>query len=282
VDKKEIEYIIEAPSKFSLNFQELWQYRELFYFFTWKNIKVKYKQTVLGFLWAIIQPLIMMMIFVIFFSKALKLPTDNLPAPIFYFSGLLFWNLFSSGLNSAANSMVANANVIKKIYFPRLIIPFSGVLVAFFDFLMAFAIFVIMLIFYLLFTSDFTIGFSIFFYLPLALIISVLSTLGLGCTVAALNVKYRDFKYIIPFFIQVSLFATPVIYPVTIFESLPILKYLLAVNPMTGAIILARNPFVPEPIDWMVIGISLLFAIIIFIYGIVSFRKMEAYFADIA
>lgn len=280
--KKEIKYYIKPPSKFSLNFGELWQYRELFYFFTWRDIKVKYKQTVLGFLWAVLQPFLMMMVFVIFFAKALNIPTDNIPAPVFYFSGLLFWNLFSSGLSSSANSMVANANIIKKIYFPRLIIPFSGILVAFFDFLMALIVFAGILIFYKLSMPEFQIHPALFLYVPLALILTIITTLGLGSILAAWNVKYRDFRYVIPFGIQFLMFVTPVIYPVTIFENIPSLKYILALNPMTGAIILARNAFVPEMIDWTIVGISFGMAFLFLIIGIYTFRKMEAYFADIA
>ncbi|MCR9286247.1 MAG: ABC transporter permease [Bacteroidetes bacterium] len=276
-----MEYYIRPQGKFSLNLKELWQYRELFWFFTWRDIKVKYKQTLLGFLWAVLQPLLMMSVFVIFFSKGLNIPTDDIPAPIFYFSGLLFWNLFSSGLSSSANSMVVNADIIKKIYFPRLIIPFSGILVAFFDFLMAFLIFIIFIAFYLFIFTDFTIQPVIFLYFPLALTLTLITTLGMGCTLAALNVKYRDFRYVIPFAIQFLMFITPVIYPVTIFDNIPNLKYFLALNPMTGAIILARNAFVPGMVDWTIIGISIASAFFFFLLGIFIFRKMEAYFADI-
>ena len=136
-----VEYTIKPPDKFSLNLEEIWLYRELFYFFTWRDIKVKYKQTILGFLWAVLQPFLMMMIFVVFFARVLNVPTDKIPAPIFYYSGLLLWNIFSTGLSGAGNSMVTNANIIKKIYFPRLIIPISSILVAVFDFLMAIIVF---------------------------------------------------------------------------------------------------------------------------------------------
>jgi lipopolysaccharide transport system permease protein len=275
------EYIINPPSKYSLNLNELWQYKELFYFFAWRDIKVKYKQTVLGIFWVILQPLVMMMVFTMFFSKALNVPTDNIPAPIFYFSGLLFWNLFSSGLSSSANSMVTNANIIKKIYFPRLIIPFSVVLVALFDFLMSLIVFVGILIYFNITEPEFQIRPVLFLYAPLALILTIITTLGLGFTLAALNVKYRDFRYIISFGIQFLMFVTPVIYPVTIFQNIPSLKYILAFNPMTGAVILVRNAFVPENIDWTIIGISFVMAMLLLVLGIYTFRKMEAYFADI-
>ncbi|MEM6317874.1 MAG: ABC transporter permease, partial [Bacteroidota bacterium] len=233
---KNIEYTIEPPSKFSLNLQELWIYRELFYFFTWRDIKVKYKQTVLGFLWAVLQPFLMMMVFVVFFSKALNVPTDNIPAPIFYYSGLLLWNIFSTGLAGAGNSMVTNANIIKKIYFPRLIIPMSSILVAFFDFLMALIVFGGILLFYEWTMPTFYVNYlRLVLYLPLALIMTILGTFGIGSFLAALNVKYRDFRYVIPFMIQFLLFITPVIYPVSIFKDISWIKYVLAINPMTGA-----------------------------------------------
>ncbi len=275
------EYIIEPPKKVSINWRELWRYRELFYFFTWRDIKVKYKQTILGFLWAILQPIAMMTVFVLFFAKGLNISTDNLPAPIFYFVGLMFWNLFSSGLNSSANSMVTNAEIIKKIYFPRLIIPFSGVLVALFDYLMTLIPFLGLIIYYW-FTTDFIISAQIFYLIPLSLLLTVVTTIGLGCTISAWNVKYRDFRYVVPFMIQFLLFITPVIYPVTMFDNIPYLKYLLALNPMTGVMLMARNSFSSEALPLDLIGISIFAAVLLLITGLYTFKKMEAYFADIA
>ena len=275
------EYIIKPPGKLTINWKELWRYRELFYFFTWRDIKVKYKQTILGFLWAILQPLAMMTVFVLFFSKGLNVPTDNIPAPIFYFVGLMFWNLFSSGLNSSANSMISNAEIIKKIYFPRLIVPFSGVLVALFDFLMTLIPFIGLMIYYII-TTNLTFSFHLFWQLPLALIMTVVTTIGLGCMIAAWNVKYRDFRYVVPFMIQFLLFVTPVIYPVTIFHNIPIAKYILSLNPMTGVMLLARNSFSTENLPLDLVGISIFATILFFTVGLFIFRKMEAYFADIA
>src|SRR5258706_11856272 len=142
-----VEYRIESNNRF-FHWNELWRYRELFYFFTWRDIKIKYKQTVLGFLWSILQPLMMMVIFTFFFGRALNIPSQNLPYPVYVFSGLLIWNMFSSGLTNASNSMVNNASIINKIYFPRLIIPVSSILVSLFDFLMAFILYVALLVFY--------------------------------------------------------------------------------------------------------------------------------------
>jgi lipopolysaccharide transport system permease protein len=143
-----IEDVISPSNRGFFNWKELWRYRELFYFFTWRDIKIKYKQTVLGFLWAILQPVLMMIIFTLFFGKALNIPSQNLPYPVYAFSGLLIWNIFSTGLSNAANSMVSNASIIKKIYFPRLIVPVSSILVSLFDFAMAFVVFIVLLVFY--------------------------------------------------------------------------------------------------------------------------------------
>lgn len=276
------EYIIKAPRNFSLNFEELWRYRELIYFFTWRDIKVKYKQTFLGVLWAIIQPLLMMVIFVVFFSKALNVPTDGIPAPIFYYSGLLLWNLFSSGLSNAGNSMITNADIIKKIYFPRLIIPISSVLVAIFDFIIAAFIFLLLLIYYDISDVDFTVNYATWSgCLLIALLFTIVFTLGLGNLLAALNVKFRDFRYIIPFLLYLLLFLTPVIYPVSVFEEVAWIKYLLALNPLSGAIYLSRSSFSDLSPDAWVLIVGFFSMILFFLVGIYVFRRMEAYFADI-
>jgi len=277
------EYTIKPPGKFSLNWPELWQYRELIYFFAWRDIKVKYKQTLLGFLWAILQPLLMMMIFVFFFAKALKISTDQIPAPIFYYSGLLLWNLFSSGLSSAANSMVSNADIIKKIYFPRLIIPIASVIVALFDMLMALVVFVGLLLYYELTDATFSINYLLWlgsFFT--ALLITLIFTTGLGMLLAAWNGKYRDFRYVIPFLIYLLLFLTPVIYPVSVFNDFAFAKYIMAFNPLTGAINLSRMAFTPITIESTILLISVFSSVFLFCFGIFSFRKMEAYFADLA
>jgi len=224
-----MEYKIEPVSKFSLGLKELWDFRELFYFFTWRDIKVKYKQTFFGVAWAILQPFLLMLVFSVFFGKALGVPSDDVPYPIFVYCGLLLWNIFSSGLSNAANSMVVNANIIKKIYFPRLIIPISAILVALFDFIMAFIIYIGILIFY-----HHSLDWVIIVYLPVSVMITILTTFGLGTFIAALNVKYRDFRYVIPFLIQLLLFLTPVIYPVSIIKY-KWAQYLLSINPMAGA-----------------------------------------------
>jgi lipopolysaccharide transport system permease protein len=271
-----IEYTIEPSEGRVLDWGELWRYRELFYFFTWRDIKIKYKQATLGFLWAILQPLFMMVIFTLFFGKALNIPSQNLPYPIYVFSGLLIWNLFSTGLTNASNSMVNNASIIKKIYFPRLIIPVSSILVALFDFLMAFILFVPILLFY-----QQSVSLSALVLWPVALIIAIVATLGLGSWLAALNVKYRDFRYVIPFLVQALFFLTPVIYPISLLKY-PILQYILVCSPMYAAVELFRYPLTGIMPDSFLLGISLLSGVLLLIVGVFYFKRTEDFFADFA
>jgi lipopolysaccharide transport system permease protein len=251
--------------------------RELLYSFTWRDIKVKYKQTVLGFAWAVIQPIIMVIIFSFFFGKSLAVPSDDLPYPLFVFAGLLLWNIFSNGLTNAANSMVSNANIIKKIYFPRLIIPLSAVLVTLFDFIIAFVLFLGMIAWYRVPINPIYFSFT----LIISLVLVTLGTFGPGCLLAALNVKYRDFRYVIPFLIQSLLFITPVIYPASMIKH-PWIKWVVALNPMTGAINLFRSSLTGKVPDLNLILVSTASAIFFFILGVYYFRKTEAYFADLA
>ena len=275
-DKPKYEYIIKPAKHFTLNFKEIWEYRELFFFFTWRDIKVKYKQTILGFLWAVIQPFIMMLVFSMF-TKVLNVPHDNIPRPIFIFSGLLLWNIFANGLVNAGSSMVANANMIKKIYFPRLIIPMSAILVAFFDFIMAFIVYIGILIYFQFEVSII----KLLVYLPVSVLMTILTAFGLGSLLAALNVKYRDVRYVIPFMVQLLLFLTPVIYPISIFEN-PVLRTILNINPMAGAINLLRSALIQAPMQWDLFAISAASTVMFFILGVYVFRRTESYFADLA
>lgn len=272
-----IEFEITPRNKFSLGLKELWQYRELFYFFTWRDVKVKYKQAALGVLWAILQPLIMMVMFTVIFSKALKVSSDGIPYPIFALSGLIIWNIFSNGLLNSANSMVTNANIIKKIYFPRLIIPMSAVLTALVDFLFALIIYAVVLMFYHQSISLL----KLMLYLPLSILITIVTTFGLGTFLAALNVKFRDFQYLIPFMIQFLLFANPVLYSTKVFNN-PWLNAIMKVNPIASAIQLCRSIFTGQDVDWSGVAIGSLVAILLLIMGVYTFRKTESYFADLA
>lgn len=268
--------IISAQNQFSIGLKELWQYRELFYFFTWRDIKIKYKQTVLGFLWAVLQPLLMMLIFTFFFGRALNIPSQGLPYPVFVFSGLLLWNTFSSGLTNSSNSMVNNSSIIKKIYFPRLIIPVSSVLVALFDFLMAFILFLPLLLYY-----QQPLSLAVFWCWPVSLLITLMATLGPGSWLAALNVKYRDFRYVIPFLVQVLFFLTPVIYPISMLENHS-LQYALALSPMYAAVELFRYPLTHAELNFNLLLISLVSGLSLLVMGVLYFKKTEDFFADFA
>jgi lipopolysaccharide transport system permease protein len=272
-----MEFEIKPQNKFSLGLKELWEYRELFYFFTLRDIKVKYKQTVLGFLWAVLQPLVMALLFTFVLGKAISnSATLSLPYMIFALSGLVIWGIFSSGLNNAGNSMVSNANIIKKIYFPRLIIPISSVLVGLFDFLMAFAVFIVYCLF-----SDIHFTWRAFIYFPLSVGLTCIATFGAGCFLAALNVKYRDFRYIIPFLIQFLFFATPVIYSPNLISNRYI-GWLFALNPMMAPLDIFRASMTGEVLNVTHDGISITSSLIILAVGLIYFRKTEAYFADLA
>lgn len=272
-----MEFEIKPQRKFSLGLKELWEYRELFYFFTWRDIKVKYKQTVLGVLWALFQPIIMTILFTLGFGKLISTSYNlDLPYPVFVLSGFLLWNIFSSGLSGAGNSMVNNANIIKKIYFPRLIVPISAVLVSLVDFLMAFIVFIPVLFYY---GASFNL--SAIALIPLSILLTVIATFGLGAFLAAINIKYRDFRYILPFFIQALLFATPVIYPIKISDN-TLFQAVLQLNPMNAPIEIFRSAISQSALNYQSIVISISVSFIMFAIGVVYFRKTEGYFADLA
>lgn len=269
--------IIVKPAKAWLNIglKELWDYRELIYFFVWRDIKVRYKQTAIGALWAIFQPFAAMLIFTLFFGKFAKIPSDNIPYPVFVYVGLLLWNYFSFGLSHSSESMVSNANIIQKIYFPRLIIPISSSLIGLIDFAIASLILIGLMAYY-----RFIPNITIVIYLPLLILITFLSSVGLGCFFASVNVKYRDIRYVIPFFIQMFMFLTPVIYPISILGAK--FKWLFSLNPMSGVIEAARSVvFGNRVVDWHFLSISITVSLVLFIFGIMYFRKTERYFADI-
>jgi len=273
----QMEYVIKPKSDLSLGLEELWEFRELFFFFTWRDVKIKYKQAVLGIFWAILQPLFMTVIFSTLLGKAINDQTHlPIPYPVFVLSGLLLWGIFSGGMTNAADSMIANANIIKKIYFPRLVIPLSAVLAACVDFLMALAIFFAMIVWYQVPVS----GAGIW-VIPLAVLQASVAAAGVGIFFAALNVKYRDFRYIIPFLMQSLMFLTPVVYPVSIADN-GVVQKLLQLNPMAGALELFRGVFRDYIINWETVGASALSCAVFFTVGIFYFRKAETHFADIA
>jgi lipopolysaccharide transport system permease protein len=277
-----IEIIIKPQSAFSFGFKELWHYRELLYFFAWKEIKVRYKQAVLGIAWTLLQPIAMMTIFVILLSQGLGIQTGNLPAPIYYLSGLLIWNLFNHTVTNASQSMVANSNIIKKIYFPRLVIPISAVLTASFDFIISLVLFFGILIYYSIEQNIAISYIGVIFSFVIAYLVTVFTAFSLGIFLSAINVKYRDVRYVLPFLIQSLFFITPVMYDTSIIRQTWV-QSILELNPLNFAIQIIRfnlNPsdgFMLPSFSWIVV----LVLVFLYIISIFTFRRMEAYFADI-
>ncbi len=272
-----MEYEIRPKSRIKVDLSELWAFRELLYFFTWRDVKIKYKQTILGALWAILQPFLLMLVFTIFFSRTLNIQSADLPYPLFVYTGLILWNIFSVGISNAGNSMVNNANMIKKIYFPRLILPISSILSTLVDFVMTFILFFGLMVYYNIFPNPA----HLIIALPLSILITLLTTFGLGSFLSAVNVKYRDFRYVIPFLVQVLLFLTPVIYPVSIVSN-EFVQHLLQLNPMSGAIDILRGSFTGIYPPTYIIIQSLLISLVLFFAGVFYFHKTEYYFADLA
>lgn len=259
----------------SINVAEIWRYRELFYIFVWRDIKVRYKQTVLGILWAIFQPFVTMVVFSFFFGQLVKMPSDGVPYPIFVYSGLLFWNYFSAALSGSSDSLISSEGIIKKVYFPRIILPFSTSITPMIDFLFALLVLFALMAYYKFVPS--LIG---CLFIPVLLLISLLGSSGLGLFLTSINVKYRDVRYILPFFIQILLFVTPVIYPVSIIPQK--YQWVIYLNPMAGVVTLARSLLLNTSApDWRLLAVSSAAAVILMIGGIAYFRKTERFFADI-
>jgi lipopolysaccharide transport system permease protein len=270
-----METIIRPKKTFSWNdIKELWQYKELLYFFTWRDLKVRYKQTAIGVAWAVFQPFMTMVVFSIFFGKLAHMPSDGIPYPIFVYVGLLIWTFFSGALSDTSNCLIANQSIVTKVYFPRLILPISSTLTGLVDFFISSIILVGMMMYY-----HFTPHLTGLLILPLLLFISFLAAVGGGLFFASINVKYRDVRYVLPYFFQLMLFLTPVIYPSSIAGKY---SWILAINPMTGVIKAARAAILgTTPVNWNLLLISLVVTIVIFIIGIIFFKKTERYFADI-
>lgn len=268
--------IIKPKKGFSYaDLKELWNYRELLYFLSWRDIKLRYKQTVLGIGWAILQPFVMMVVFSVVFGGIAKVPSDGIPYPIFAYAGLLFWNMFSNSLSNASQSLVSSSNIIQKVYLPRIMLPIASVAVTLADFFFSFMVFVGILIYYQFLPN--LLGFLLI--IPL-LCITLVASAGLGLFLAALNVKYRDVRYALPFFIQLLIFVTPVIYPTSIVPEK--YQWILALNPMTGVIETFKSAFLNTAgIDWTVLGISMIASIVFFAFGAWYFLKTEKIFADV-
>jgi len=254
--------------------RELWEYRELLFFFVWRDIKVRYRQTVMGAMWAIIQPIFTMVIFSLFFGRLAKVPSDGLPYPVFSYAALVPWTFFATALTQASNSLVLSANMVKKIYFPRLSLPIATVLAGVIDFVLAFTVLLVMMLFYGLVPTINVL------WLPIFLLLALITSLGVGLWLSAMNVQFRDVHYTIPFLTQAWLFVTPIAYPSSLLPE-P-WRTLYGLNPMAGVV---------EGFRWALLGtdtapgsmtlVSAVVALALFISGAFYFRRMEQGFADV-
>lgn len=253
--------------------QEVWECRELLYFLTWRDLKVRYRQTVLGIAWAVLQPLLAMLLFTLFFGKLAGMPSEGFPYALFVYAGLLPWMFFSHGVTSSGESMVANPDLITKVYLPRVIVPCAAVLAAAVDLGIGFLLLIGLMVYYGITPT------AALAALPLFLVLTALLTSAVGMRIAALNIKYRDARYALPFAIQLSLFASPVIYPSGLVPEQ--WRALLLLNPLTGLIDGFRSCLLGRPFDWMGIGLAAALTLAALAYALRSFRKMEAEFADV-
>jgi len=267
--------VIRPPgSKVSLNIRELWAYRELIYFITWRDIKVRYKQTIVGFAWAVIQPVFMMVVFSLFFGTLAKIPSEGIPYPLFNYAALLPWTFFANSVTRASNSLVQDASLVQKVYFPRLLMPISGTLSPLVDFFIAFIVLIGLMLYF-----GYLPSLMMLWIIPLLILEMMLAT-GIGLWLSAINVQYRDVRYIVPFLIQLLLFASPVIYSSSFIPPRFQTAYGL-INPMSGIIegfrwaILGTSP----PSNLMIASVGII--IIILISGLFYFRRRERIFADV-
>jgi lipopolysaccharide transport system permease protein len=266
--------VIEPATTFSLRLRELWDYRELLYFLFWRDMKVRYKQTLLGGAWAIMQPVVSVMVFTVFFGRLVKVSSDGIPYPLFALTGLLPWQLFAFSLNAASSSLVNNAHLLTKVYFPRLVIPVSSVLVGLVDFAVSAATLLILMIYYQVLPT------ARIFALPLLVVFAVLAALGIGIFLSALNVKYRDVRHTLPFLTQMWMFATPIVYPSSLVPDR--WRPLYGLNPMAGVVEGFRWAlFGTKLSSESLIGISVVSVIAMLVGGLFYFRTTERQFADL-
>lgn len=266
--------VIRSPRRWMpVDLHELWEYRELLQSFVVRDVKIRYKQTALGFAWAIIQPVFMMVIFTFFFGGLARVPSDGVPYPLFSLAALIPWTLFAEGLTRSTSSMVSNANIMTKVYFPRLIMPISSILSPLVDFAIAFIILVFMIIYFGFFPTNAIV------LLPAFILLAILTSLAIGLWLSALNVKYRDFQYTVPFLIQLGLFASPVVYSSSIIPEQYRLLY--GLNPMAGVIEGFRWALLGTTPPGGMIAVSVVIVILLLIGGLFYFKRMEQYFADV-
>ena len=266
--------VIQPSTKWSLlSFKDIWAYRELLFFLTWRDVKVRYKQTALGAAWAILQPLFMMIIFTIFFGRLAGVGSGGIPYPLFALAGLVPWTFFANSIAASGNSLVGSAHLITKVYFPRLIVPAAAMMAGLVDFVLAFVVLCFMMIYYRV-----TLTVNILF-LPVLVLLTALFGLGIGTWMSALNVKYRDVRFALPFLIQLWLFVSSVILPSS---SVPEKwRWVLLLNPMSAIIEGYRSALFGLPFHWLALGIASVLTVVVLLYAIYSFGRVERSFADI-
>ena len=264
-------FVVDADkTSIGLSPKDLWAHRELLYFLTWRDVKVRYKQTLLGATWALLQPLLLMLIFTFVFGRLVGVKSEGVPYPLFAYAGLLPWMFFTNAVTNSGNSLIGNANLIKKVYFPRIIIPTAAVAAGLVELGIGFLLLIVLMFYY-------GVGLQLsLLLLPLLMVLVAVLALGVGMWMSALNVKYRDVRYALPFLMQVWLFASPVIYPVP-----ERWRWLLALNPMTGIVQGFRVAFFGRPVDWGTLGLSAVIALLILVYSTFTFSRMERSFADV-
>jgi lipopolysaccharide transport system permease protein len=256
-----------------LDLRDLWLHRDLFFFLIWRDVKVRYKQTVLGAAWAILQPFLTMVVFTLFFGRLAKVPSDGIPYPIFAYAGLLPWTFFSNAITASSNSLVGNASLITKVYFPRMVIPAAAVGAGLVDLAIAALILVAMMAYY-----GFGLGWSALMLIPLVLLTALLA-LGVGMWMSGLNVKYRDVRYALPFCVQLWMYATPIIYPISFIPER--WRWILVLNPLTGLIDGYRSALFGRPFPGWELAVSTLLTLLFLVYAAYSFKRMERDFADV-
>ena len=257
----------------TLDLKDLWVYRELLFFLTWRDVKIRYKQTAIGIAWAVLQPVLTTAIFTVIFSSFARFDTKDVPYPLFALSGLMIWLYVQTSITMASNSFVSNTNLVTKVYFPRLIVPIAASLAGLFDLLFSFVILAAMMIYF---------GTSVTWHLaltPLFLVLAVIQTVTFGILFSALNVRFRDVKFALPFLLQVWMIASPVFYPTTLLSEK--WRFLFAINPLTGILEGLRAALFGTEFDWQIIGISVLSVAAITIFSFIVFKKMEDDFADL-
>jgi lipopolysaccharide transport system permease protein len=268
--------VIEPLSGWRLvDVAELWRHRDLLYFFTWRDVKIRYKQTFLGVLWALLQPFLMMVVFSVFFGKMAKVDYGDNPAPVFLYAGLLPWTFFANAISNAGNSVVGAQQMITKIYFPRLLVPFAAIGAAVVDFLIAFTLLLALMVYYRV-----PPGWPIL-AVPALLVLASLAAAGVGTLLAALNVAFRDFKYTMPFLVQIWMFATPAVYLPDRRPSSPLLATIVDLNPMNGLIAFFRAATLGGELPWAGLVPSTAMILVMFFVGVFYFRRVEANFADV-